>query len=202
MSATLNLYVNTFTKALMQGERSAVEFILPFFSQGDMVPMTVKFLQPSSTNPFAFELPDIAALSMSLSVETAAGGVPFVSQPSWAKDTPNNRFTANVDFGTAELTSWLTGATGAGLLKIRLGAVTMIEKTITIRQNKSGANPAAPTPGTRTLTWEEADQLFLRKYALPGDTLTLRTVDGTAGRIIGIRKDGTEVIDQDEHVSI
>lgn len=202
MEATLNLYVNTFTKNLMQGERSAVEFYLPFFSQGDLVPMTVKFLQPSGTNPFAFESPDIAALSMSMSVETAAGGVPFVSQPSWSKDTPNNRFTADVDFGTAELTTWLTGATGSGLLKIRLGAVTMVEKTITVRQNKSGANPAAPTPGTRTLTWEEADQLFLRKYALPGDTLTLRTVDGTAGRIIGIYKDGATVIDQDEHVSI
>jgi len=207
MAATLNLYVNLHTKKFMASQRSATEFVPPWFSEGDLMPITVKILQPDPSNPAVFTSPDISAWSLGFTVETAAGGTPFVNQPTWTKDTGNNRFTANVDFGTAQLSTWLsTSATKSGLLKLRLSdgvtTTTIIEQAITIRQNESGANPAAPTPGTRTLTYEEAEQIFARKYMNPGDTITFRTADGTIGRIIGIYHDGTEVVDQDEHVTI
>ena len=200
----LRLTINWFAKKLLASLYRAGTFTLPSFTEGDIVPFEIQLVEPDDSAEARWTTPDISNLAITLTVEDPTAGTVFVSQPTWNKDVTQGIFYALVDFSTGDLNTWLGASTSkSGTLKIKRtdadgGVVTVLQETVTIVANLSGATPANPLIGQTLLTVELASQMFAKKIMDPGDTLTFKDVDGTVTRTLGVYKDGSVVIKQDD----
>ena len=205
----LKLNVNWFSKTLVRSSTYGGVFALPTFTEGDIVPIVIKILEPTEDGSLQYSVPDISNISLSFQVEDSDGDPVIVYQPTWTKDVGAGTFSALVDFNTAALGTWIGAATSKyAVVKIKRtdadgSVVTMFQEDVTIVANLSGATPSAPMTGTTLLTLEAASAMFAKKLMDAGDTITFRTQDGTVGRTIGVKKDGAgNVLDIDYQYNI
>ena len=198
MAANLNLYVNWYTQRFMKSPRNSALFVPPNFHENDIIPIVIQVLQPDPDTYNGFTTPDISSMSLSFTMEDTSDGEVVVAQYTWSKDLTTGRFSAEVDFGTATLNTWIgESTTKSALLKIKktegTSTTTLISQNATIEADGTDAELGDVLPTQTPLSKEEALQLFMSKFGNSGDTLTLVSPDGTRTRTLGIDDNGISI---------
>ena len=203
MALELKLYLNVFEKDLQQTPTSQSRYILPDFFQGDKVPMQVNLYEPDPDNDFnSFIKPPIDNMTLKMAIgPEPVGNVaesPFVTAFTWSKDVDNDTFSAEVDFNTAALDTWLAaGFEEQAYLEIEVtegNAIwTVFQRLITIKAQVIEPASTSVAVGETPLSLEMANGLFV-PYLMPaGRTLTFQSTDLTAQRILGVDNDATPI---------
>ena len=203
MAASIKLWCDILNRRLVKANNSITPFVLPAFSQGDVIPLRVYILEHDAENGTnAFTYPDISSMTMKLAVyDDLIATTPLVTQFSWSKQTTTtpHYFHASVDFNTAAVGTWLDAATTKdAYLELEItessNIVKIYKSAVTIKAEMISTGSQSVAAGLTPLSREEAISLFAQKYMPAGETITFRTADGTAFRTIGVRKDGTSII--------
>jgi len=180
---------------------SQTQFTLPPFTQGNVLPVQVQILEPNPDGGAnSFSLTNISNIALSAAMLAAPTGAsvdaPFMTAYSWTKDLVNGIFTANFDFTSASVDSFIGTATDkqaflefiategtsrysiwSGLVKIK---ATGIKNTSVV-----------PVPGQVALSLAQAQQMFVPFLMGAAQTITFVSPDGTHERILGVHDDAT-----------
>lgn len=170
--------------------------------QGERTNYQIYIAEPSYSEP-PYVLVAIDNLTLYFVVGKRFGSEEIlVAQYTWSKDTTNRFFYAEVNYNTSELNTKVDALTTdtyySTYLEILLGDSgiyrPIYQKILKVNPvvKTPGAALAAPAANLTPLTLEDANNLFLKKISAPGDTWTAYSPDGTRGRVLGIRNDGSK----------
>jgi len=202
MASRLKLTVNWSTRSLIISYRNAGSYKLPTFFQGDVVPIQIQFVEPNpNKGPNDFNILDVSSMAIRFGIGstptgTAGGPAPYITQYTWSKDTNENYVYANVAFNTAGVATAIgSAASTTAYLEIEVtegsAVSTVIQELITIKAEVLEAASVEVAPGETSLSLEVAAQMFLKKHADPGDTLTMPSQDGTKITVLYTHDDGS-----------
>lgn len=202
MAARLKLTVDWFAKRLIRSPSSSTPFTLPAFFQGDIVPVQVQIVEPTSGGGVnSFDIVPVSGMALKLGVSDTPTGTPttpapFVTQFTWSQDTNSNFFFADVAFNTANLNTFLgASASKTAYLELEITdgsyITTILQDVITIKSEVIETGSLSVAPGQTALSMEVALQLFPKKMMNAGETLTFVSPDGLRRRITGVRDDGS-----------
>jgi hypothetical protein len=169
---TLDLYIDTAQRKLVQGPLSSSFVNLPAFSQGNTVTLRIRCLTPTANFPASsppYSLVSTSGRTLQLAIGTRAGNTSthYAEQYTWTAgpDSADPYFTADLALNTAGVTTLLgSGATATAWLEINLvegTPRTVLSQQITIEasviKNDTVTVPAGLTP----LSAEAARAMFL-----------------------------------------
>lgn len=176
------------------------------FRRQEIIPFEVVIVEPDPTRgPSFFRRVDITDVTLEMAINDALqDDTPLAHTPgaSWSKNTSTNTFTGSLDLNTSAMNTYIDGDKTA-YFEIRLTTgggdrVPVITETCNLKKGVLTTTTTSPDPAKMYLTYEEMVGLFVPRILGAGETITLKSPDGTKERILGVRDDGTT---QDDSIS-
>lgn len=201
MAARQKIYIDWLNKKLKAGPNTETPFQFSKLFQGDVVPYQVTIIEPDPTNPTRYQIVDNANMALKMAVSdtpigTASSPTPFVTQFTWTKDSSLKAFTADVDFTTTELNTFL-GANDEleAWLEFEItegsAVLTAWQGPVTIRADVIEASTATVAAGETALTLEAAKQMFVTWLWEDGRQMKSVSADGTRATLLYTDDDGS-----------
>jgi len=187
----LKLFVHRATGSLVRSVERPEVFSLPALVQGDTISLEVSLVED---NPSAgigkVSLVSIAGYSLKVGVgQTPLGNgsvTPFALQTSWTTSSDGLKFTGTLGLNTAELTTFLGSESSKSAwfeIELRDTATgyyeTVYGAAVTVRANLVTAGSTVAFPGDTALGSAEAAATYVRKVGGAGESIFLKSPDGT-----------------------
>jgi len=201
MAARLKLFIDWYSKKLVRGLNDPGPFALPSFYQGDVVPMQVYVVAP---NGIYYSQENVGSMALKFAVSATPTGTPttpapFVTEFAWSKDTSDGSgffYSEGVAFNTAELNTFLGAeASKTAYLEMEITEAstitTILQTPVTIKAEIVETGTLTVADGQTPLSLEAANQLYAGKVMGAGETIIMKSPDGSVGVILGVNNDGS-----------
>lgn len=202
MANRRKLYIDWTTKTLVRGMNDHSIYTLPSFHKYETVPLEISIVEPGSSPTSAWTKLDVDNIALSVSMnDTLDDASPFALQETWTKDSSENTFTGDLVLNTAAANAYIgSTASVSAYFEVQMvegsARVKLYRASIVFAQGIVQPASTAPDPASEYYTKAQIESLFLRPVNSAGQTLTLRSDDGSWDRILGITNDGVPIDDQ------
>lgn len=202
----LKLYVDVQNRRLITSTRSAQPFTLPAFVQGDVMAVELYLVQPNEAGGLSAPLTLLTETAYTVKIgivtphptsPTAHSVLTLTADPDRAN---NGRYYGSFPLG-AGITSLLGAATSVtSTFEIELSSAGDIDTAVQVACTVKAAGITSSTPDTAAgdtfPTTAEANNTYVKKVGGAGETLLLKSPDGTKSILLWVDNNGTLHTDQ------
>ena len=197
-AGVLRLFNDLANLRLVGSLKDAEDFVLPQWHHQDKIPIVISFLNlnPDGGRYNPYSLLDISGSSFDVKIFAADGTTVLASQTVWTKDVGARTLSASLNLNTAAMATAFTGnpASIAATLLFRLteadGAITTYARAITILRELNVSGTPVPVDGAVYLTEDQVRALFVKFIGNAGESITIKSADGTKQAVLYVSNDG------------
>lgn len=182
MASRLKLYVDWYNKKLQASLASRGPASLPALYQYDVLPLQIYVVEPDpDAGPNGTSIIPVSGKALQVGISGSMEGTVIASQNVFDTNTDENYFFANLALNSAALDSFLTEDSKTVYFEIEMvegtATTTLLQATSSLRRVVLTDAAVGTVPGQTPVSLEMMNQMFLKKYADPGDRLILPSED-------------------------